>query len=231
MQSRRCTLVMMIMIFSVQILFIYCDNSTIDNSTIKGSGNIATDERSVSGYTSISFSGAGKLNITEKTTELLKITTDNNLMEYIETTVQNGVLIIEFRDGVSLEPSDTIIFDLAVIELNGILFSGAGSIQANAFDVSSGTFDLSVSGGAECVIDGQVDHQNIIVSGTCTYDASDFESKTAYVDISGVGDLTLWVSDTINGSISGVGNVYYYDSPVTKIDITGLGKVEGLGPK
>ena len=212
---------MAIIIFSVSILFISCGNSTI-----KGSGNIITQARSVSGYTSISFSGADELNITQGATESLNITTDDNLMEYIETTVENGVLKIEFREGVSLDPSDTITFDVAVIELNSIFFSGAGTIQADALNVVADTFNFTVSGVANCVIVGQAIHQNIIISGTCTYEASGFESTSAAVSLSGVGDLTLWVSDNLDVIISGVGNVYYWGSPVTNINVSGTGKVE-----
>jgi hypothetical protein len=145
--------------------------------------------------------------------------------------VENGVLNIEFREGVNLDPSDTITFDVAVIELSGIFFSGVGTIQADTLNVSSGTFDFSVSGAADCEISGQANHQNILISGTCTYEASGFESTSVAVSLSGVGDITLWVSDTLDVNISGVGDVYYWGSPVTNINISGIGKVEKLGDK
>jgi hypothetical protein len=232
-QKKSFMLIVTIIIFSISILCISCDTSTIGNSKINGSGNIITEARSVNGYISISFSGAGELNITQGMAESLNITTDDNLMDYIETTVENGVLKIKFREGVSLEPSNTNTFDIVVIDLNGIVFSGAGTIQADTLDVSSGTFDLLVSGVADCIISGHVDHQNIIISGTCSFEAPDFESMSATVNVSGVGDVTLWVSDNLNGSISGVGNVYYWGSPgtVENINITGKGKVVKLGTK
>jgi hypothetical protein len=224
---KKCFLLIVVVIF-VMILLLSCGNMTVT-----GSGNIITQPRSVSGYTGISFSGAGELNIMQGTTESLAITTDDNLMEYIETTVQNGVLHIGFRDGVDLKPSDTIIFDAAVKTLNSIVFSGAGSIRANGLVVASGSFDFTVSGVADCVISGQTDQQNIVVNGTCTYNSPDFESTTATVDISGVGDITLWVSDNLDVTISGVGHVYYFGTPgtVTNIDISGVGDVQKLGNK
>ena len=201
------------------------------NTTITGSGNIVSESRSVNGFTALSFSGAGELNITQGASESLSITTDDNLMEYIETTVQGGVLNIAFRDGVTLDPSNSITYDISIIELNNVTFSGAGSIQVNSLNVAASTFDFAVSGAVECSIAGQVDQQNITVSGTLTYSAPNFECASATVNISGVGDITLWVSDTLDVAISGVGDVFYWGSPVTTIDISGVGNVENLGPK
>ena len=226
MRKYCCVLFLLVVFYAVVVLFTSCGTTTIT-----GSGNVVTEARYVSGYTGLSFSGAGDLNITQGASESLNITTDDNLMEYIETTVQSGVLKIEFRDGVNLDPSNAIIYDIAVIELNSIAFSGAGSIQANSLNVAASTFNIAISGAAECSIAGQVDQQNITVSGTLTYDAPDFESYSANVSISGVGDITVWVSDALDIAISGVGDVHYWGSPVTTTDISGVGNVENLGPK
>ena len=201
------------------------------NTTITGSGNVVTESRPANGFTGLSFSGAGELRITQNSTESLSITTDDNLMEYIETTVQGGILSIQFRDGVQLDPSNSIIYDIAVIQLNSIAFSGAGSITAASLDVAADTFNFSVSGAAECSIAGQVDGQSITVSGTLTYDAPDFQCSDATVDISGVGDITLWATSTLDVTISGVGDIYYWGSPTTTTNISGVGNLQNLGPK
>ena len=226
MRNRCCQLMLANAAIAVFLLFTSCGTTTI-----KGSGNIVTESRSVSGYTALSFSGAGDLNITQGDMESLSITTDDNLMEYIETSVQGGTLHIEFSDGVSLDPSEGIDFDISVIELNSVAFSGAGSLEADSLIVASPTFNIAVSGVAECSIAGQVEEQNIMSSGTLSYDAADFQCSTATVDISGVGDVTVWVSDTLDVVISGVGDVYYWGSPSTTTDISGVGDVQALGPK
>jgi hypothetical protein len=231
MRNRFCQLILAIIVSAAFLLFTSCGTTT-GTTTIKGSGNIVTESRSVSGYTALSFSGAGDLNITQDDTESLSITTDDNLMEYIETSVQGGTLHIEFSGGVSLDPSEGMDFNISVIELNSVAFSGAGSLEADSLIVAAATFDIEVSGVAECNIAGQVEEQNITASGTLTYDAADFRCSTATVDISGVGDVTVWVSDTFDVVISGVGDVYYWGSPAPPtIDISGVGNVEALGPK
>lgn len=226
MRNRYYQHILVMVVIAAFLFFTSCGTTTI-----KGSGNIVTESRPVSGYTALSFSGAGDLNITQADTESLSITTDDNLMEYIETSVQGGTLLIEFSEGVSLEPSEGIDFDISVIELNDVTFSGAGSLEADSLNVAAATFDIEVSGVAECTIAGQVEEQNITASGTLTYDAADFQCSTATVDISGVGDVTVWVSDALDVVISGVGNVYYWGLPSTTTDISGIGDVQGLGPK
>jgi len=226
MRNRYCQLILSMVVISASLFFTSCGTTTI-----KGSGNIVTESRSVSGYTAFSFSGAGDLNITQGDTESLSITTDGNLMDYIESSVQGGTLHIQFSNGVSLDPSEGIDFDISVIELNSVTFSGAGSLEADSLNVDAATFDIEVSGVAECGIAGSVEEQNISASGTLDYDGADFECSTATVDISGVGDVTVWVSDTLDVVISGVGNVYYWGSPSTTTDISGIGDVQALGAK
>jgi hypothetical protein len=220
------TLIVVGLLVTAQFLATSCGTTTV-----RGSGNIVTEPRTVSGFTALSFSGAGDLYITQEASESMSITIDDNLMEYVESSVQGSVLNIEFRDGVNLDPSNSIRYDIAVVELNNIIFSGAGSIQADSLNVVANTFDLSVSGVAECSIVGTVDQQNIAASGTLTYDAPDFQCTSATVDISGVGEITVWVSTFLDVTISGVGNVYYWGSPATDTEISGVGNVEKLGDK
>jgi len=71
--------------------------------------------------------------------------------------------------------------------------------------------------------------QEISISGGGNYKARRLESEEAYVNISGLGNATIRVSDMLDVHISGGGNVDYFGSPDVTSDVSGLGNIDKLG--
>ena len=60
-----------------------------DEDGIEGSGDVITETRDVAGFRRIVLVGEGNVIITQGDSESLEVTTDDNLMQYIETSL-NG---------------------------------------------------------------------------------------------------------------------------------------------
>jgi len=73
--------------------------------------------------------------------------------------------------------------------------------------------------------------QEINLSGFGNYSAGDLKSNTATVSVSGAGNATVWVAQSLNVHISGAGNVNYYGSPQVTQNISGVGNIKSLGNK
>ena len=67
---------------------------TIGATRVTGSGKVVNETRNVSGFDGLIIVGAGKINIDRTGTESLSITTDDNLLQYIDTQVRGGKLVI-----------------------------------------------------------------------------------------------------------------------------------------
>ena len=78
---------------------------------------------------------------------------------------------------------------------------------------------------------GQVEAQEIDMSGLGRYSGPDLESQTASVRISGAGGAVIWAQDRLDVEISGAGNVEYYGSPEVTQDVSGAGRVTSRGDK
>jgi hypothetical protein len=227
-----------------------CAVPFVGTRTIKGSGNVVTAERDVSGFDSVALSGFGEVIITQSDKESLTVETDDNLMQYIETQVRGRTLELGFTDDdILLRPSKSIIFRLSVIELTALDSSGAGLFEMDELDADrlkvnlSGAGDIgidslsatdlvvTVSGAGNIKLAGQVETQEIDLSGLGNYNAPDLESQAATVRISGAGSAGIWALDTLDVTISGAGNVDYYGSPEVSKNISGLGKVTSQGDK
>jgi len=220
----------------------------------RGSGDITTDEREVSGFERIELRGTGRLEIVQGATEGVSVTIDDNLQPLITTEVIDDTLVISAvsrRNGLWLTvwPSEDPVYRVEVKDLSRVAVSGSGSIRADELDVqdlevtisgsgdlkindlSVDTFEFHVSGSGEADVAGQADEIRIEVSGSGKIDAKDLEADRADVTISGSGDAIVWVTDDLEVDVSGSGSVDYYGSPSVDQNVSGSGSVDSRGDK
>ena len=217
--------------------------------TIKGSGDVTTESREVSGFDSVSHTGIGRVIITQGDKESLTIEADDNLFEYITSEVKSGTLELGFTDNVRIDSASPITFTVGVKDLTGLDSTGTGSIEigelrADNLSIStSGTGSISIGtltatdlmanaeGTGDIKLAGNVETQEIMRVGTGDYDASDLESKTANVEAVGTGSVVIWVLDSLDVEITGTSEVSYYGSPNVTQNITATGSLTSLGDK
>lgn len=197
---------------------------TVIGGTV-GSGTAKTETRNVSGFTGVTFSGFGTLNITQTGTESLTISADDNLLPLLTSNVSNGTLDLGVKPGNSINPTKPIVYTLTVKQLNKVMFSGAGSVDAK--DIKTTALDATLSGAGKMTITGSAQSQTVLVSGVGSYNAKDFPTDSAQITLSGAGSATITVNTQLNANVSGAGSVTYYGSPsqVTK-NISGAGSVK-----
>ncbi|MBN1298339.1 MAG: DUF2807 domain-containing protein [Actinobacteria bacterium] len=214
---------------------------TIKVNSLKGSGEVVTQEFEVSGFDKLSFSGMGKIIIEQTGQESLEVEAEKNIIDALNIDVSAKRLNIGLKKGfINIIPTKDIIFRLNVKDLSKIDLSGVGSIICEGFETeslsidSSGlgniqyalnaqTLEISISGAGKIVMSGEVDVQEIEVSGVGTYDAKELVSNDCVIDISGAGRALVNVAQTLDVSMSGVGNVEYKGNPSVKQNISGIG--------
>ena len=187
----------------------------------------------------------GNLIITQGEEESLLVEADDNILPLIETDVFGDRLTIGFKWGYNFIPTSNVRFYLTVADLNRITFSGAGKVDCDNLETNKLEFDLSgagdidfninadelvitSSGAGNLTLSGEVESQNVDISGVGRYNAKELESKECDIEVSGAGSATVNVTEELDVQISGVGNVYYVGVPIVRQDISGLGKVESI---
>jgi hypothetical protein len=217
---------------------------------ISGSGNVITESRQVSNFDSIELSGSGEVIVTQGAGESLTIETDDNVMEYIESEVENGTLklrlVTGLQTGVNIQRYTRLVFYVGVDNLNGLSTSGSGKIESD--EIETGRLDLSVSGSGTIQIaelfaselkagisgsgginlGGDVAVQDIGVSGSGNYQAGEMCSSSVKVSVSGSGNATVCATEELDASLSGSGNVNYHGSPEVSISDSGSGNIRHL---
>lgn len=190
----------------------------------RGSGNLKTETRPVSGFTTVALSGAGNLIIQQTGSESLTITAEDNLLPLLTSTVQGGTLMLGQKAGASITPTRPINYVVTVKSLNGVSLAGAGNITANGIQTNALT--VSLSGAGRMSISGAAASQMVNISGLGNYSAQGFQTGATQITISGAGSATVSASQTLDATISGAGNITYYGSPQVTQHVSGAGSIK-----
>ncbi|OGO28325.1 MAG: hypothetical protein A2Z16_13265 [Chloroflexi bacterium RBG_16_54_18] len=221
-------------------------------SRVRGSGNMITENKEVSGFTRLALGSIGALTLVQGEEESLVIEAEDNIMPLITVEVRDDTLFIGLEETAfkNVVPTKDIKYRLTMKKITGLEVSGAADITADTVNSgelaieSSGAgtmkirnltadkLNVEVSGAGNVEIEsGVVPVQEIHLSGAGSYDSSGVESVEAKVDISGAGNATVWVKDKLQVEMSGAGNLEYYGTPEMVANVSGAGKMKSLGEK
>lgn len=211
--------------------------------SIRGSGSVVEETRNLNNVSSVLLAMEGTLHIAMSGSESFSIEAEDNLLDYIQTDVRAGKLVIETRQGIDLQTTRAINYYLTVDELKSIEISSSGNvetgdIQSESFVVkisSSGNLSISnlnctslrveiTSSGNLEISGGQVKEQDITISSSGEYRAGDLASDEAEVSLTSSGEVTIRVSDHLSGRLSSSGNIYYIGTPEVDVRTTSSGR-------
>ncbi len=214
----------------------------------QGSGNLITEERPVSDFTQLVFSGIGDMTIEQTGTESLVIEAEDNIMPEITTTVQNHALTIGLKHHANLRPAKKIRYRLTVKDLSSIKLSGVGNVTVPQFDtrdlaltvsgagnsdmrqVTVTTLSVTLSGAGSLSVAGIAHTVTTMLSGTGTLTLSGTTHEQS-VALSGAGsyhgdDLA---SDRATVRVSGVGKATVRVSGELDATVSGVGSIRYIG--
>jgi hypothetical protein len=193
-------------------------------NAINGSGKIATEPRTVSGFSTVSLSGSGQVFIEQGGTESLTVTTDDNLLQYIKTEVHGNTLELGFTEPMTnVQPTNDIVFKLMVKKLEGLEISGSG--KADVKGLAQDRLQVRISGSGNVSGQGSANDLELRISGSGSYRGQEIKSQRATVSVSGSGDAVISVSDTLKADVSGSGTIEYVGDPQVTQNISGSGSV------
>jgi len=190
---------------------------------IPGSGKISSATRNVSGFDTVVFAAPGQMNLVQGSSEGLKIETDDNLLQYIQTRVDGGTLYIEVAPGVNLVPTHDISYSLNVKTLKA--FNLDGSAQVTTAGLSGDAFELNLDGSGDIAL-GDVKLNgltfNLNGSGSLTLKTLAAKKVSLGMNGSGKGTLNGLAADELDAHIDGSGE-YILNGKVARQDLQTIG--------
>ena len=209
---------------------------------VTGSGNIASEARTVGVFQSIDLQGTGNIYVTQGNESSLRVEAEDNLLPYLQTSVRNGVLTVGMNQScvrntkpINLYATMSDVRSLSVGGAGNIVsqspliseqisvgIAGSGSIDLN---VTATTLNSSITGAGSEKVAGKVSTHRVLIAGTGTLDAYDLGTASTIIDITGTGNAKVTVSENLSVKISGAGTVTYRGNPTVTKEIIGVGSV------
>jgi hypothetical protein len=218
---------------------------TVITGSIRGSGNIVTEDYDISDFDRVDVSYGYHVQITQGEAFDVVLRVDENAQQYVDVAKRGGILHIGMKPGrtyafinVTLEATITMP-TLTGVALSGdanATIRGFHSDKAFAADVSGdgdlsgdlvcGQATLNVSGGSEATLSGSASDLAAEVSGASKVELSAFAVEKANIEASGDSEVIVNVSGLLNVEASGDSRVDYLGNPTLgTIEATGGAKV------
>lgn len=192
--------------------------------TIRGNGVIVTEERDVGHFTSLRITGAHSTIVYGDREGPIRITTDENLLEYNESYVENGRLVITTTKNVNLRPTQRIEIEIPGKHIENVRVSGSNRIEL--YDIDQDWFRIRGSGSTRVAAAGYVGELEVRMSGSSRLDAGDLIADIATVRTSGSSRAAVHVEERIEARTSGSSRVSYSGNPeVMEVRSSGSSRV------
>jgi predicted small secreted protein len=231
---------------TLQILIVFIAAATLSSCNfdismgqIDGNGNVVTEERPVSDFTKVKGSAGIDVFLTEGTENKVVVEADENLMEFIETTVEGGKLRIRSSRNNNIGRAKAKKVHVTYVSLTSIEASSGADVIGNSV-IKSETLNLDSSSGADLeleILSKEVfaetsSGSDMKLSGKATTlrakasSGSDLDAKELLVancnaDASSGADIKVNVKERLSAEASSGGDVHYYGDPAAVTNNSG----------
>ncbi len=197
-----------------------CKQSGKDH--VVGNGNVITEERVVQVFEAIELSGAFRVDVSVGDAPSLMVTTDDNILPFIETNVEAGKLSVRITKKVRFSDAN----DLTITTPSLTKFACRGAAKATIKGVTGTSFVVRVEGAGAVSATGSVDTLTLDVDGAGHIDTLGLEAESAQVTLNGTGTVDMFAVEKLDVGLNGIGAVRYRGDPQVTKRITGIGTVK-----
>jgi hypothetical protein len=210
--------------FFFAVLLTGCnDTVSAPDTTIRGSGRVITESRTVDTSEGVTIKSIGEVYLTQSETQSVRIEADDNIMSSVSSESQNGILVVGLKNGSYSNTTVRIYVSLKNIRFLSI--EGAGNIEAVS-PITFPSLSCIINGAGNIILRGQGDDISCILNGAGNFNAKLFTAKNFTAILNGAGNCTATVSEKLDATVNGVGSVTYYGNPSSvKTVIAGIGHI------
>jgi len=222
------------------------------NGTI-GSGEVITEKKDFSNFTSLDISSAFEVDITQSSTYSVVISADESLFDYIEVSQTGSKLKIllsprhiftDFTLGKRVLKAEISMASLHGLEISGASkgtvtgFKSASPLRVNASGATSLKLINIVAGDTECEVSGAskltgnmtVGKADFIVSGASSMEVSGVANQME-IEVSGASraDLEEFRVGNVDVTLSGASEATVYVNEILNLEVSGASRLYFVG--
>lgn len=171
----------------------------------KGSGRVKEEAREVDPFHAIEIGGAATLKASIGPKQSVVIRTDDDLIDIVETEVDEGVLIIRTREGYSTSKG----LEVTVVTPSLALVKVSGAAMASLTGIRGASLGIAVSGAGSVTARGKAEMIEIKASGSGRVDTTGLTAQEVTVRGSGAASTRVRAERSLDARVSGSARVRY----------------------
>jgi hypothetical protein len=187
---------------------------------VRGNGKMKTEQREITDFSELQAGGTFEIEW-QSGPPSLTLTTDENLLPYVESEVRDNQLHLHLRERVL--PTKGLKVVVSSSHRTGSKLTGASELIAH--QLTGDSYALQTTGAAEIKLDGTVDHLLADMTGASELAAKSLQVRTAEISTTGAASADVSVSESLKVTITGAGEVVYHGNPAVQKHVTGAGEV------
>jgi len=213
---------------------------------VKGNGIITTKTHTTSDYHKVDVFGSMDVILEKGTEGTIRVTTDENIHEYVTIESNKGVLNIKIKNNVNINTKKSIHIKVPFTSLDNVSLTGSGNVLTND-QIKSDQFEAEISGSGEMNLDIDVNRVDAKVNGsgdlkilgTATgldikvigsgyFDGECLISQNVEAKVTGSGGAVVVAKSSIKARVIGSGDIEYLGTPSASDNkVIGSGDIEG----
>jgi hypothetical protein len=233
-------------LFMTGILLLMSSCHFVGGKRVRGNGKTATEQRNTSGFTTVETHGSIDIIVSQGAYKI-QVESDENLLQYIETQVENGRLLVHFKDGLWLTHYNSAKVYVTAPVLTGFETHGSGNISSEGKISDNGKMKMIISGSGDIKLDadcpdietethgsgnitlaGESKNISSKIFGSGNVRAGNLKAEDVKVAVHGSGDTDVFASVSLEVKVFGSGDVRYKGSPKINTEIHGSGSVRKI---
>ena len=182
-------------------------------SKMKPSGNVITEKREVGDFSAVQVSGIFKVEIVAQKDFAVEVESDDNLLPFIKTEVNDGVLTIRKKKKFSISSFRSFKATIRISAPNIERLKVSGVTKTSLANLKGESLEIDMSGASKIEVDGNVSDLKVDMNGASKLDAKNLKASTVTVDGSGASKAYVSTSGKLSSDLSGASRVKYYGEP------------------
>ena len=179
--------------------------------SVKGSGVTASEVRNVSGFKGVDVGGVFEVEIIAGNDFEVKVEADENLLQYIKTEVDGGVLKISSTERIRSHEPLRVRVSAPTIES----LEASGVCKVSLTGVKNNELTIGTSGASKVILTGETSWLSIDVSGASSVEGESLKAENAKIEASGASKVNVFVTGRLVSDASGASKIGYTGNPAS----------------
>jgi Putative auto-transporter adhesin, head GIN domain len=233
-------LILISFLFSITLMSCRFGGERID-----GNGNRKTETRATGQFNSIDVSGDIEVYVKQDSVTSVSIETDENLLEYVHITTDDGILDIREEDGFNLRSEKGVKVYVSAPVFKHFEASGACGIfsgnkitnskkigiqltgASNAIlEINSPVVDAGLTGASHITLKGETKTLSVDGTGASGFKCFDLMAEEVKVELTGASHAEIFASVKLDVDASGASDVRYKGNATVTQDVSGAASVK-----